>query len=88
MSQKEETLTPVQDGIAVHEDGDHRCIVQYASVPEGHDLRTVDAWLPRGDGSYERLNKTAGSIHGPAQVATSEYRESWERTFNSKGGVA
>lgn len=82
-----ETLTPITSGAAVHTDGDHQCIVPYFPVKEGQDVCGSNLFAARGDGTFERVAGT-GSVHGPAQVATPEYRESWERTFNSKGGEA
>jgi hypothetical protein len=40
---------------------------------------------PRGDGTFEIV---ASYVHGPAQVATADYRDGWERTFNAPGGSA
>jgi hypothetical protein len=93
---KIETLTPVMmspdgDGVAVHRDGDHTCVVPFVPVPEGMAMNGCNVFAPGEDGSYERIEMGQGPTHGPAQVATKEYRESWERTFgkiNSTGGAS
>lgn len=52
---------------------------------EGQEYITASK-VPRADGSYE---VTGSYTHkGPAQVATPNYRDGWDRTFNSPGGSA
>jgi|SRR5580692_881816 len=48
----------------------------------GEELATLRS---RGDGTHEVV---ASYRHGPVQVATSGYRDGWERTFNAPGGSA
>lgn len=45
----------------------------------------------RGDGSIEIVDSYVHGVaprSGPAQVATTDYRAGWERTFNAPGGSA
>ena len=82
-----ETITPISPSLAVHRDGDHECVVGYEGVQQGEDLRGKAIWSRRQDGTYEHV--MGGPLHGPAQVASPAYRESWERTFGrSTGGVS
>lgn len=87
-----ETLKPLvgdeNGGLALHQDGEHTCITPFQAAHNGQPIDVTRAFVPRGDGRFERLDRSGGSLHGPAQVATEAYRESWNRTFLSRGGDA
>lgn len=82
-----------EGGTIVHRDGDHQCVGDYVYAREGQNLAGRTVVMLRKDGTYEHVptgapaHPTHGS-HGPAQVATPAYRDSWERTFGARGGVS
>jgi hypothetical protein len=81
-----------EGGKLVHHDGDHHCVSDYRYAREGQNMAGYDVILLRKDGTFEQIQTGAvphgTSSHGPAQVATPAYRDSWERTFGSNGGVS
>lgn len=78
-----------RSGVAEHTDGDHTCHMPYREVQEGENLAGQNAVIVSKDGSYEMLTPgTKLACGGPPQVATEAYRNGWEQTFGSRGGVS
>jgi hypothetical protein len=66
-----------------------RSVKEGVPIVAGAELVKV---RPAGDGTYDVTSIYGGSSeessNGPAQVATDEYRDGWDRVFGSKGTVA
>ena len=80
-------------GVAVHTDGDHVCFGEYGRPKQGQNLAGLKLiTIDEQKGEYQAVDTGGGAKlcagGGPAQVATEEYRESWERTFGARGGVS
>lgn len=82
-------------GTIVHTDGGHTCEGAYAIPRPGQNLVGLKLAVVRHEeGTYETLDVRTGETGakvcsgGPAQVATPAYRDHWEQTFGSRGGVS
>ena len=75
-------------GIAEHQDGDHTCHVPYRTAREGENIAGQNMAIVKEDGTYEMLMPGTKPCDGPAQVATAQYRNGWERAFGARGGVS
>lgn len=75
-------VRPVKSGAPLAPGGD---VVRLSSRPESPALFDVhvECSVP-AEATHKDEGDTAGRS-GPAQVATTAYRESWERTFRSPG---
>lgn len=86
-------LTPLgpDGGIAMHTDEDHVCVGEFRRAKPGQNLAGLHTVAIGKDGTYEPIDTGAGKRFcdgGPAQVATPAYRDNWEATFGSRGGVS
>lgn len=78
----------VRFGVAEHQDGEHVCHVPYRTMREGENIAGQNVAIVDKDGSFEMLTPGTRPCGGPAQVATEEFRNGWERTFGTRGGVS
>ena len=87
-------IQPMPDGrtlVERHRPG-HTTELAYVEPPQdgkvlapGEEIATTRA---RGDGTHEIVDSYVRPGGKPAQVATEEYRNGWQRTFSSRGGSA
>lgn len=83
-------VATINDKLAVVQRRSDGALAPAKVVQLGEDLRKYRrVYSPNADGSeYRPLDLPGGSAKGissgPAQVATDEYRDSWERTFGGR----
>jgi hypothetical protein len=76
-------VRPMREGKPLTPGGEVVRLERRKDVPAAYDIH-VEHKIPAAEPEPKREASAARTTSGPAQVATQEYRDSWERTFGSR----